>query len=104
MKVVKVLLVVMIVAMMGMMPVSVSAQDNRVNDQEILQMMGPMMGEMFSLMLKSMFNELSKKENADMLATFTRNYYESLVARGFSKEEALRIVVSTGIPAAPMMK
>ncbi|HPV30576.1 MAG TPA: hypothetical protein PLT30_14020 [Deltaproteobacteria bacterium] len=103
MKTIKGLLVVLTVAMMGILPVSASAQ-GPMGDEEALQMMAPVMGEMFSQMIRSMFTELAKRENADMLATFTRNYYESLVAKGFSKEEALRIVVSTGMPTAPMMK
>lgn len=103
MKAVRKLLVVLTVAMVGILPVSASAQ-GPMGDDETLQMMAPVMGEMFSMMMRGMFAELAKKENAEMLATFTRNYYESLVAKGFSKKEALRIVVSTGMPTTPMMK
>jgi hypothetical protein len=39
---------------------------------------------------------------AKAMATATRNYYDALVAAGFSKDEALRIVVSAPSPL-PMM-
>ena len=41
---------------------------------------------------------LSKPEAAERLATFSRNYYDALIKKGFTKDEALRIVLSVGIP------
>lgn len=62
------------------------------------QMMVPMMGQMMSVMLESMAKKLAEPQIAQNLATFTRNYYTALVDRGFSDEEAMRIVTSTGFP------
>ena len=66
-----------------------------------MAMMGPMMHQMMQSMLKGMMAALAERETTDQLATFTKNYFDALVARGFSREEALRIVASVGIPAMP---
>jgi hypothetical protein len=63
--------------------------------------MGPMMGQMMESMMTGMFAALAKKEMADNLATFTKNYFEALLKRGFTREEALRIVVAVGVPSMP---
>ena len=60
--------------------------------------MGPMMGEMMSSMLKSLSKTLAEPQIAQNYATFVRNYYQALIDRGFSAEEALKIVSSTGLP------
>jgi len=39
---------------------------------------------------------LQKPETAQALATFVRNFYDALIAKGFTKEEALRIVAGYG--------
>ena len=44
---------------------------------------------------------MAKPEIAEELASFTRNYYEALVAKQFSKEEALRIVAAHGFFRLP---
>ncbi len=49
--------------------------------------------------------ELAKPETAQQLAAFVRNFYDALIAKGFSKADALKIVTEIGIPsvsAAPM--
>lgn len=67
--------------------------------REMMQgVMGPMMGEMMASMLKSMSKTMAEPEIAQNLATFTRNYYQALVDRGFTEEEALKIVTSSGFP------
>jgi len=43
---------------------------------------------------------LAKPENAERLADFTKNYYDALVRRGFTKDQALQIVTAVGIPHA----
>jgi hypothetical protein len=35
------------------------------------------------------------------MATFTKNYHDALLAKGFSKEDAMRIVAAHGIPSLP---
>lgn len=67
--------------------------------QRMMQsIMGPMMGQMMSGMIKAMAQTLSDPEIAEHLATFTRNFYDALRARGFSEEEAMRIVTCAGWP------
>ena len=38
---------------------------------------------------------LTRPEVAEQLATFARNYFEALVNKGFTREEAVRIVAGT---------
>ena len=47
---------------------------------------------------------LAKKESAEKLATFAKNYHDALVAKGFTKEQAMQIVVATGTPSVGTMK
>ena len=72
--------------------------------EEVRQMMqgvmGPMMGEMMSSMLKSMSKTLAEPQIAQNFAAFTRNYYQALIDRGFTADEALKIVSSVGLPSA----
>ena len=69
--------------------------------QEASQMMVPMMQQMAVVMMEGTLTALAKTENAERLADFTRNYYNALIKRGFTKDEALQIVMATGIPRAP---
>ena len=69
--------------------------------QQASQMMVPMMQQMAVVMMEGTLTALAKPENADRLADFTRHYYDALIKRGFTKEEALQIVMSTGFPHAP---
>ena len=66
---------------------------------EMQQMMGPVMTEMMSSMLKGMTKTMAEPQIAQNLATFTRNYYQALMDRGFTEEQALKIVTSTGFPS-----
>lgn len=67
--------------------------------REMMQgVMGPMMGEMMSSMLKAMTKTMAEPQIAQNMATFARNYYQALIERGFTQEEALKIVTSTGVP------
>ena len=68
--------------------------------KELMQgVMGPMMAQMISAMLQSMAKTLAEPQIAQNLATYTRNYYLALVDRGFTEEEALRIVTAAGFPS-----
>ncbi|MDO8730184.1 MAG: hypothetical protein Q7J69_03235 [Candidatus Omnitrophota bacterium] len=82
----------------------ISAQpQSRANRQptaaEMQEIMGPMMGEMMSNMLKAMSKTMAEPQIAQNFATFTRNYYQALTDRGFSEEEALKIVTASGLPS-----
>ncbi len=63
-----------------------------------------MMAKMMESMMEAMFTTMAKPQTAEQLATFSKNYYDALIAKGFSKEDALRIVTSVGIPSIPSMK
>jgi hypothetical protein len=66
--------------------------------QKSMEMFGPMMGQMMSGMLDGMLTVLAKPETAQRTAAFTKNYHDALIAQGFSKEDALKIVMAHGIP------
>ncbi len=62
------------------------------------QFMGPMMGRMAEAMMDGILTVLSQPESAERLASFTRNYFEALMRRGFSEEQALRLTAAVGFP------
>ncbi len=89
------------------MPIDATSQERKGKEpssDEVMSMMGPMMSNMMQVMMESMLTTMAKPQTAERLATFTKNYYDALIAKGFSKEDALKIVVSVGIPSVPMMK
>jgi hypothetical protein len=65
-----------------------------------LQTMMPMFSQMMAAMLQGTLDVLARPETAEQLATFDRNYLDALLHHGFSRDEALRIVVSVGLPLA----
>ncbi|HDN86001.1 MAG: hypothetical protein DRP68_07075 [Candidatus Omnitrophota bacterium] len=67
--------------------------------QEAFQQMGPMMGTMMRGMMKAMLELFSEPETAEKLATFTKNYYDALIRKGFTPEQALKIVIGQGMPS-----
>lgn len=79
---------------------AVASQSPRQEMGDVMEQMGPMMQNMMEGMYASMFKVLAKPQTASQLAAFTRNYYEELVKKGFTKEEAFKIVVGMGFPAA----
>ena len=60
--------------------------------------MVPMQIRAATMTLEATWAALAKPENAAHLADFTKNYYDALVARGFTKDQALAIVMAIGIP------
>ena len=66
--------------------------------QQQMQSMTPMFGQMMAAMLKGSLAVLADPETAEQMATFTKNYYDALKKRGFTEEQALRIVISVGVP------
>ena len=67
--------------------------------KEALQQMGPMMGMMMKGMMKAMLEFFSEPETAEKLATFTKNYYDALIKKGFTPEQALKIIIGQGMPS-----
>ncbi|MGH7700714.1 MAG: hypothetical protein ACREMJ_09400 [Gemmatimonadales bacterium] len=90
-------------------PRAAAAQEPQPDDpqaamQQQMQMMGPMMGMMMEGMMESLLATLAKPQTAERLATFTKAYYDALVRKGFTKDEALRIVTAVGIPMPQMSR
>ncbi len=70
----------------------------------MMNAMSPMWAGMIEGMMEAQLSVLAKPDTADRLATFTKNYYDALVAKQFTSEEVIRIVTSTGIPALANMR
>ena len=88
-------------------PSRLAAQDPAPNQAQVdaqMAMMAPMMSQMMQSMMQGMLLQLARPETAQNLATFTKNYFDALVAKGFTRDEALRIVVAVGMPTMPGMK
>lgn len=70
--------------------------------EEVRRMMQGMLGSMadlMGLMMEGMAKTMAKPEIAENFATFTRNYYDALITRGFTEEQALKIITSNGLPS-----
>lgn len=88
----------------GTAPSDVQSTDQKKepSPEEMQKMMGAMltpMADMMGLMLEGMAKTMAKKEIAEYFATFTKNYFDALIARGFTEEQALKIVTASGIPS-----
>jgi hypothetical protein len=65
----------------------------------------PMMAKMTEIMIQTQLKEGVKLETADQLAVFKKNLYDALIKKGFSKQDALQIVLNTSLPTAtPSLK
>ena len=87
-----------------LLPINGPAQEPKAQQptqKEIQETIAQLMGPMMEVMIEAMFTIMAKPENAERLATFTKNYYDALIAKGFSKEDALEIVTMTGMPSMP---
>lgn len=84
-----------------------SAQEGKVKQAEAdsmaaaMELMTPMMGKMAAAMLLGVLEVLNDPATVEKLATFNRRYFDALVAKGFTREEALRIVMAVGVPMMP---
>lgn len=72
--------------------------------QQTMQSMVPFMGQMMKMMMEVQLEVLADPKTADSLATYTRNYYDALIKKGFTKDEALKIAMNMGIPSLPNMQ
>ena len=64
-------------------------------------MMGPMMGQMMRVMMLTVIEIAAEPETAEKMATFSKNFFDALVRKGFTRQEALQIVMATGLPKFP---
>ena len=62
--------------------------------------MVPMMGRMSEVIIEAQLKFAAQPETAERIATFKKNLYDALLRKGFSKSDALQIVIATGIPSA----
>ena len=56
---------------------------------------------MLRMMANVQFETFADITTTNHMATYTKNYYDALVAKGFTKEEALKIVIGVGMPSIP---
>jgi hypothetical protein len=61
-------------------------------------MMAPMMSQMAEASMAATLRALSRPEAAEQLAAFSRNYYNALIKKGFTKDQAFNIVMSVRMP------
>jgi hypothetical protein len=61
--------------------------------------MTPMFGNMVESMMQGKLRVFAQQETTVLLAKFVKNFYDALIAEGFSKKEALQIVTGFGFPA-----
>jgi hypothetical protein len=71
--------------------------------QQQIQLMTPLYGYMAKAMIEAQLEVLANPATAEKLATFTKNYYDALIKKGFSRDEALKIAMTAGFPAFPSM-
>ena len=69
--------------------------------QQQADAMVPMITQMTRITLQTSLDFYAQPATARALATFTKNYRDALVAAGFTRDEALRIVAAHGLPALP---
>jgi hypothetical protein len=81
-----------------------TAEQMRLQMDSAMGMMGPMMGQMAEVSMAATLKALSKPEAAEQLATFSRNYYNALIKKGFTKDQALSIVMSARMPLSSVAR
>ena len=67
--------------------------------EETMQQMGPAMSSMMEGMMSGTLRFLSRPETADTFATFAKNFYDALIKKGFTEDQAIKIVAAVGIPS-----
>jgi hypothetical protein len=65
----------------------------------MMQNMTPAFGFMMQGMMEATLTVLERPETAERLASFTRNYYEALIAEGFTETQALQLAEAVGFPS-----
>lgn len=67
--------------------------------EQSVNAMLPSMKRILEVSMQVQLDVLSKRDSADQIAAYSRNFYEALVKRGFGEDEALEIVKSVGVPS-----
>ena len=71
--------------------------------EEMVGAMGSMIGPMMAGMMDAVMQSIARPETAEHMASFVKNFEEALIAKGYSKDEAMEIVLATGVPSMPSM-
>lgn len=88
------------------------ARPNRPSPEDMQKMMemsmgamAPAMAKMTEAMIEAQLKAAENPETARRIAVFKKNLYDALLKQGFSKPEALSVMLATPAPsAAPAMK
>ena len=64
----------------------------------MMDSIGPVFSALMGGMYGGIVEYLARPETAAKLATFAKNYFDELIKRGFTREEALLLVRGVGIP------
>lgn len=67
--------------------------------QDLSNAIAPAFEMMAQNMMDGIYTGLAKPETAKKLARFMRNYFDALIAEGFTKEEAIQIIRAFAIPS-----
>jgi hypothetical protein len=68
------------------------------NMAAMMDSIGPVFSTVMGGMYGGIIDYLARPETAAKLATFAKNYFDELIKRGFTREEALLLVRGVGIP------
>ena len=68
------------------------------NMAAMMDSIGPVFSALMGGMYGGIIDYLARPETAVKLASFAKNYFDELVKRGFSREEAILLVRGVGIP------
>ena len=74
------------------------------NMSAMMDSVGPMFSTMMAGMYGGIIDYMARPETATKLAAFTRNYFDELMKKGFTREEALMLVRGMGMPGVPGMQ
>ena len=68
--------------------------------REAMKQVGPAVTEMITSTLDGLLAYMTRPETAEQMAAFVRNYYDALLKKGFTEEQALQIATSAN-PLSP---
>lgn len=77
------------------------AENKKLTPEQQMQITTPMFGQIMKTTMEAQLEIIAKFETADKLASFTKNFNDALIEKGFSKDQAFKIVLSAGFPAFP---
>ncbi|MEP7326544.1 MAG: hypothetical protein ABI836_11390 [Gemmatimonadota bacterium] len=74
------------------------------NMSSVMDSIGPIFSTMMGSMYAGIIEYMARPETAAKLAAFTKNYFDELMKKGFTREEALMLVRGMGMPGIPGMQ